>query len=120
MQGAVQEAVHTLNPIVEQEPTNAWAQAELGRCLKELGELRKALVAFQKAIEINENYAYAHVGIALVYGDLARNSVRKNEVLTARDQRAKAIKHLRRAIEIEPNGENGTYAAQLLRSNPYR
>src|SRR5262249_16662039 len=60
--------------------------AELGGCLSALGHRDEAIIAFQKAIELQPDYAAAHHGLG--------------EVLRDKGQLDQAITEFRKAIEL--------------------
>ena len=46
------EARYNLDKALQSEPGHGWAQAHMGYCLHKLGEENKALVHYQRAVEI--------------------------------------------------------------------
>ena len=68
------------------------------------GDNEKALELFLQAAEINDNYALAHYGIGRVY-------------LLHKDKAAEAVKHLKRAVELDSSFAKGFFylgMAQML------
>ena len=60
-----------------------------GEKLKDQGQFEAAIEKFEAALAADESYALAHFALAVVYGKVDRH-----------DQ---AVKHGRRACELEPN-----------------
>jgi predicted TPR repeat methyltransferase len=56
-QGNIQEALETLNILVEQDPKDALLFNMLGGCLASIGQTEMAIVNYQKALEIEPEYA---------------------------------------------------------------
>ena len=84
---------------LEAEPTNFVAAANLGNNLRRAGRRDEAAACYRRALSFSEEYAPAHSGYGLV--------------LYEQDKFGAAIVHLRRALELEPEGS----AAQATRMN---
>src|SRR5690348_15700252 len=61
----------------------------LGNVCRRLSQWDKALVAYQKALEIEPDYAIAHCNLGILYTALAQND--------------NAILHLKKAIALNPD-----------------
>ena len=56
-QGNIQEALETLNMLVEKNPTDALLFNMLGGCLASIGQTEMAIANYQKALEFEPEYA---------------------------------------------------------------
>jgi eukaryotic-like serine/threonine-protein kinase len=100
---------------IEREPTNSIHAYELylrGRqCLTDYSatELRRSIGFFERAIEIDPDYAMAHAGIAFAYADLGDSGFESGLDTYPRAQAAAA-----RALEIDPDlGDAHTMSAYV-------
>jgi len=80
-----------------------WAHLYLGEIYRERGEPEKALVEYQKALQINPQLAPAHFGVGLVYAQLGQN-----------DQAIKALEQFQQ-YDDGVNSAMTDQAAQLLK-----
>jgi S1-C subfamily serine protease/Flp pilus assembly protein TadD len=110
------ESLDVLNAALKLDPKHARIQVEVGRCYQSLHDYQKAMAAMENAISIDPNLADAHYWIGTLHLDLARAAQRTYQSSKMLKERSKAITHLQRAAELDPNGEYGQYARRLLSS----
>ena len=91
----LQVAEKLYKEILKTNPNHANTRNNLGSVLKELGESRKAISCFQKAIEIQSNHADAHYNLGSVLKELGESR--------------KAISCFQKAIQIQPNHADAHY-----------
>ncbi|MCI0334117.1 MAG: tetratricopeptide repeat protein [Planctomycetes bacterium] len=84
----IAEAGRVASDLAERFPQNADAHEMLARFHVEFADLDAAAKAWQRCLELNENYAYAHAGLA--------------KIATERGQLAEAVAHWRRAVLADP------------------
>lgn len=70
-------------------PDNPRAQHNLGRALREAGEMEQAAAAFRRSIALQPDHAFAHFGLGAI--------------LASRAEWEEAKKHLRAAVAAEPH-----------------
>ena len=79
------------------KPDYVKAYNNLAAAYKEKGWHGKAITAFSKALEIDPDYAQAHLGLASIYANELKN-------------RQKAIYHYKQYLKLQPQGP---YAPQV-------
>lgn len=65
-EGNIEEAAKLLNELIEENPKDAIAFTNFGNLLSAVGEEEKAIVFYEKAVEINDDLATAYYGKANV------------------------------------------------------
>ena len=81
--------------MIQINPNHTSAHSNLGNVLKELGEHKKAMSCYQKAIKINPNYVDAYYNLG--------------NILKKLGEYKKAISCYQKAIQINPN-----YAKRII------
>lgn len=102
-EGRISDSVRTLRRLLEIEPRNPTAWANLGASLEQLGKLAEARKAFERALELEPSLLFARSRLGrllLMAGDL-------------RSARA----HLERALQLDPASTDARYQlSQVLRA----
>lgn len=93
--GDYEQAISTLESVVEQAPENRDAHFLLGQAYNQTGQLSDAADAFRKVLEIEPQSAAAHHNLGVTYYQL-------------RDFRA-AIEQFEKALEIDPDDADTHY-----------
>jgi tetratricopeptide (TPR) repeat protein len=83
-------AIDQFQKALQIKPDSAEAMNNLGTAYKDKGEYDKAIQIFSRTIELFPNLAIPHLNIAIIY-------------LFQKNDRAKALYHFERALEVEPN-----------------
>ena len=97
-QGKNAEAAKTLAKAVELDPTNPWAQRNLGGCLLKSGAAKEAEAHFKQTTVLHPTDAAGWLGLA-----------RASQAIDLREQADRAYI---RVIELDRNGEMGEMARQ--------
>ncbi len=82
------EAIREFGHIINNNPSDTWAHANLGESLLSLKKYKSALKAFQRAIELNPDYADLYNNLGLVYLQM--------------EAYKKAVEQFDKAIELNP------------------
>jgi len=105
LKGEFEQAVENYQKELELEPTDWVINTDIGRCYRNLGDLRKAEKHIKKTLEILPFDPKAHYEIALVYADMGKKE--------------KAIEHLKKALfvweDAEPDYEPAKKAREKLK-----
>jgi tetratricopeptide (TPR) repeat protein len=134
-----EDAIECFRKAVDSAPDDADTHFWLGMALKDDRAFADASKSFQKAVEINPRFAIAHLQLGEVHleqggkgsskADILegirlierRNDVNsstkqfaKQILVSQLDHRAKALRHLQRAAELDPNGQVGKNARSLI------
>jgi tetratricopeptide (TPR) repeat protein len=86
--GLIAEAQRVATDLARRFPQNPDAQEMLGRFQFSFADLNEAASTWERCLELNPDYAYAHVGLA--------------SIATQRGDHAGAVAHCRRAILADP------------------
>ena len=98
--------------------TEAYNQYLLGRQFFNRGSMdnfRRAVNAYQQAIELDPNFAAAHAGLAVSENELSHDS--SNTLEQVRDHQARALAAADRAVEVDPSLSEAYAARGFLRFN---
>lgn len=94
------KALSTLRSAVNSYPRNPIAKVYLGQVYLRLDKVELAILEFNRAVELNKNYANAHYNLALAY-------------LKAKDNPG-ALAAFREVVRIAPDSEIGRHAREYL------
>lgn len=89
----IDQALSTIDSLIEREPKNAYFYELKGQMLVDFGRLKEALPAYQKAIELMPSSGLIRTALAQTQVELAGNNAAKLNV---------AIENLKRAKRSEP------------------
>jgi tetratricopeptide (TPR) repeat protein len=98
--GAVQEAIHSYQTAVQQDPGSAGAWLNLGTIFFNAGQLGRAESHYRKALEADSDYALAHFNVANLYDE--------------RGDYRRALVHYQHAVRINPTYADAHYNLALL------
>jgi len=107
--GQYDQAKAVFEALVQVRPDQA-AYRYLGYCLVNLGDADQAIRTYQKAIEIDGEDWQAHRGLGVAY------MVKANKTDDAQSE-AQALRHWRRALEINPNQPKREALEKLIREH---
>ncbi|MCX7121211.1 MAG: tetratricopeptide repeat protein [Gammaproteobacteria bacterium] len=86
---SISDKLKKINAAIAADPNQPLYYNSLGTVFRQLDQFDNALVAYQKALSLNENYAEAHANIGIL--------------LTALEKDDDALLHLEKAISLNPN-----------------
>ena len=98
--GEYPQALSTLRAVVNSYPRNPIAKVYLGQVYLRLDKIELAILEFNRAVELNRNYANAHYNLALAY-------------LKAKDNPA-ALAAFKEVVRIAPDTEIGRHSREYL------
>ena len=108
----LKDAIEHLRSATKIDGSNAFAWTELGRCEGRMGNHAQAKVAFQRAIDVDNNYAAARFGLAVAHLNLRELSEARAEALRAQqagDARAAGLlQSIEEAIAAQKSKPNPT------------
>ncbi len=126
----VDDAMKYLELAIEQDPENASFYFALGSLQDKLGETAKAIAAYEKALELKDDYFDAYYNLGAIYYNLGvkqvdvANAVPTNqpdkyeeEKNKADEEFKKAIPYMEKASEVNPED---TYSLESLKTLYYR
>ncbi len=102
------QAKEVLEALVQIRPDQGMAYRHLGYCLVNLGEADQAIRIYGKAIDIDAEDWQAHRGLGVAY------MVKANNTSDAQCE-AQALRHWRRALEINPGQPKREALEKLIR-----
>ena len=88
--GKFNEAMNCFDEVIKNEPNNLESHLNKGNILKNRGYLHEAIICFENALKINPNISKIHNDFAIA-------------LLKSKKKYAKAIFHLKKAIELDQN-----------------
>lgn len=94
------KALATLRSAVKSFPRNPIAKVYLGQAYLKLDKVELAIMEFDKALEINRDYANAHYNLALAY-------------IKAKNNHA-AVAAFKEVVRISPDSELGRHAREYI------
>ncbi|MFX1257555.1 MAG: tetratricopeptide repeat protein [Promethearchaeota archaeon] len=97
-----EKSIAVLKRIIEIDPKNYRAIYNLGIAYFNIGEMEKALKAYNEAISIKQDYKYCYYNIGLIY-----------EIY--KDNLEKALEYYEKALEIDPKFVYAVQARQVIR-----
>ena len=126
----VDDAMKYLELAIAQDPENASFYFALGSLQDKLGQTAKAIAAYEKALELKEDYFDAYYNLGAIYYNLGvkqvdvANAVPTNqpdkyeeEKNKADEEFKKAIPYMEKASEVNPED---TYSLESLKTLYYR
>lgn len=111
-ENVLKDAAEHLRAATKIDGTNPFAWTELGRCEGRLGNHAQAKLAFQRAIDVDNNYAAARFGKAVAHLNLGELAEARAEALKAQqagDTRAEGLlQSIEQAIAAQKSKPNPT------------
>ena len=104
------QAEEVLDALVQLQPGLATPYRHLGYCLVNMGDADRAIRAYQKAVELDDQDWQAHRGLGVAY------MVKANNTGDAQAE-AQALRHWRRALEIYPDQPKREALEKLIREH---
>jgi tetratricopeptide (TPR) repeat protein len=96
-------ATEIFRAVVALSPQRAIGYTLLGDAYFNLGQHDEALKTHQKALEVDQDNTFARVHLA--------------EVLLFKKQKDKALAELKKVVDKDPNGPDGSLARQLIKAS---
>ncbi|MBI4409426.1 MAG: tetratricopeptide repeat protein [Gemmatimonadetes bacterium] len=101
LRGEYAEAIRHYEQELKLNPTDATIHAQLARCYRELGQVKKAEELFAKTLKVLPAHPRTHYELALLYAKTG--------------DRARALQHLNRALEVWKDADPSFKWAQEAR-----
>jgi tetratricopeptide (TPR) repeat protein len=110
-----EEGIEALRTAIKLGSDSVPTHFALGVALQARQFHRDAIQAFNAVVRLNSKHSSAHLHLGQLHFELAKTYSRPY-TSAALAQQAKAIHHLRRAAQLDPNGKIGSDARTLLES----